>query len=100
MRNILNDKRVSVEDDPVDREKQDRPPANQLSVRPLHRRAEPLRQKGLMKPPRDRFSNYDTRAMAAGRASAESSVRSCTKESFLVGERNLLEVCAVAIRAA
>src|SRR6516162_6451041 len=26
--------------------------------------------------------------------------RNCTKESFLVGQRNLLDVCAVAVRAA
>jgi len=32
--------------------------------------------------------------------SAELSVGNCTKESFLVGERNLLEVCAVAVRPA
>jgi len=37
-----------------------------------------------------RLSNYKIRAMAANRDSAESGVRNCTKESFLVGERNFL----------
>jgi hypothetical protein len=38
--------------------------------------------------------------MAANHDSAESGVGNRTKEAFLVGERNLLEVCAVAVRAA
>jgi hypothetical protein len=38
--------------------------------------------------------------MAANGDSLESSVGKCTKESFLEGERNLLEVCTVAVRAA
>jgi hypothetical protein len=38
--------------------------------------------------------------MAANRDSAESSVGNYTRESFLVGERNLLEICAVALRTA
>ena len=38
--------------------------------------------------------------MAANRDSAESSVGICTKKSFLANERNLLEVCAVAVRTA
>jgi hypothetical protein len=38
--------------------------------------------------------------MAANDDSTESSMGNCTKESFLVGERNLLEVCAVAVPAA
>jgi len=46
------------------------------------------------------LSDYEIRAMAANHGSAESSVGNCTKESFLVGERHFLEVCAVAVRAA
>ena len=46
------------------------------------------------------LSDYEIRAMATKHDSAKSSVGNCTKESFLVGERNLLEVCAVAVRAA
>ena len=38
--------------------------------------------------------------MATNRGRAESSVGKGTKESFFVGERNLLEVRAVAVRAA
>jgi hypothetical protein len=47
-----------------------------------------------------RLSDYEIRAMAADHDSAESRMGNCTKESFLVGERNFLEVCAVAARAA
>ena len=43
------------------------------------------------------LSDYEIRAMAADHDSAESSVGICMKESFLVGERNLLEVRAVAV---
>ena len=46
------------------------------------------------------LSDYEIRAMAANHDSAESSVGICMKESFLVGERNLLEICAVAVRTA
>jgi len=46
------------------------------------------------------LSDYEIRAMAANHDSAQSSVGNCTKESFLVDERNLLEVCAVAVGAA
>ena len=53
-----------------------------------------------MKATSGRLSDYQIWATAANRDSAESSVGNCTKESFLVGERNLLEVCAVAVRAA
>jgi len=91
---------VNVEDDPADREKHHRPPANQLSVRPLYWRVEPLGQDGLMKPSSGRVSNYEIRASAASHDSAKSSVDIYTKESFLVSERNLLEICAVAVRTA
>ena len=74
--------------------------AHQASVRPLHWRVEPLGQNGLMKTTCGCLSDYEIRAMAANRDSAESSVGNCTKESLLVGERNLLEICAVALRAA
>ena len=47
-----------------------------------------------------RLSDHEIRAVAANRGSADSSVRNCTKESFLVDERNFLEVCAVAVRTA
>jgi len=46
------------------------------------------------------FSDYEIRAIAANRDSAQSGVGNCTKEAFLVGEKNLLEVRAVAVRAA
>jgi hypothetical protein len=46
------------------------------------------------------LSNYEIRASAASHDSAKSSVEICIKESLLVGERNLLEICAVAVRAA
>jgi len=38
--------------------------------------------------------------MATNHDSVESSVGNCTKESFMVGERNFLEVCSVAVWAA
>ena len=46
------------------------------------------------------LSDYEIRAIAANRDSPQSSVGNCTKETFSVGERDLLEVCAVAVRTA
>ena len=53
-----------------------------------------------MTPSSGRLSNYETRASAASHDSAKSSVGICIKGSFFVGERNLLEVGAVAVRTA
>ena len=46
------------------------------------------------------FSDYQIRATATKHDSAKAGVGHYMKESFLVGERNLLEVRAVAVRAA
>ena len=46
------------------------------------------------------LSFYQIGATAANHDSAQASVGHCMKESFLVSERDLLEVCAIAVRAA
>ena len=50
-----------------------------------------------MKATSGRLSDYQIRPTAANRDSAQSSVGNCIKESFLVDERSLLEICAVAV---
>jgi Phage integrase family len=72
---------------------------NQLPVRPLHCRIQLVRQNGLMKSASGCLSNYQICAVAANHDSPQSSVGNCTKEAFLVGERNLFEFCAVALWA-
>ena len=52
-----------------------------------------------MKTTSGHLSDYQIRAIAANGDSAESSVGNCTKDAFLVGERTLFEVCAVAVLA-
>ena len=50
-----------------------------------------------MKATGGRLSDYEIRPTAANRDRREASVGHCRKESFLVGERNFLEVRAVAV---
>ena len=45
-----------------------------------------------MKPSSGRLSDYEIWTSPANHDSARSSVGNCVEESFLVGERNLLEV--------
>src|SRR6266705_3406899 len=50
-----------------------------------------------MKSAGGRLSNYQIRATTANHDSTQSSAGNCIKQSFLVGERNLLEVCDAAV---
>ena len=56
--------RVDIEDDPADREKRHHPPESQLSVRPLHRRIQLLRQNRLMKSASGRLDGRQPRQHA------------------------------------
>jgi hypothetical protein len=50
-----------------------------------------------MKPSSGRLSDYEIWTTSANHDGAQSSAGVYIKESFLVGERNLLEICAVAV---
>ncbi len=91
---------VYVKDNPTRREKRQDGPSDESPVRPLRRRGHGSRNKRLLDSLRRPAADNQIRAVASYDHAVQSSARIYVRDSFLVGERKLLEIGAVALWAA